>query len=121
MRGRESLAMREIDGVYAAYFSGEFGNSLGILSLSDGRLSGADVGGVLFDGHLRYVEEDNSLVGEVILFIPLGGTLVTGYATETPSEMRTSVSLGVPLEKVSFHSIQTESGQVNVRFRKVRS
>jgi hypothetical protein len=65
-----------MDGIYSITFRGATDWGLGMLVLRSGQLTGADVGGVLYDG--RYHEQAGSLIIEAELTVPPGATLVQG-------------------------------------------
>lgn len=109
------------DGIYLAFFTAEFGTSLGIFLLKDGVLCGADLGNGIYDGKLTLSDAGNRLTGSVEFRTSQGGTMITGAASDLPVSYATEVSLSLPLDGVEFHSIATISGPINVRFEKVRS
>jgi hypothetical protein len=41
-----------VEGLYAAYIAGRTGQSILLLAIKDGRLTGVDVGGMRYDGHV---------------------------------------------------------------------
>ena len=111
----------EHDGIYLAYFSGEIGTSLGIFMLKDGVLTGGDLGGGLYDGSVAVDTAKMIATGKIKIRMQTGGTSITGAHSDFPIEYDTDVALTLPLESAAYHSINTFSGPVNVRFEKVRS
>nr|ALS90431.1 MetaGeneMark_Unknown Function [uncultured bacterium] len=54
--------------IYAAYFTGKTGNSMGMFVIGDGLITGADVTGVNYDG--RYDAFGKTLRGVVDFVLP---------------------------------------------------
>ena len=109
------------DGIYLAYFTAEFGTSLGIFLLKDGAFCGGDLGNGMYDGMLSITDDGKWLTGSVEFRTSQGGVMITGATSDLPVSYVTEVSLSLPLEAVDFHSISTITGPVNVRFQKIRS
>ncbi len=111
----------ESNGIYNAYFSGEYGTSLGMFIFKDGVVCGADLGGGVYDGTLEYSSSAKFLTGKISFNMRNGGTTITGAHADLPVSYETVVCLKTPLESVLFHEIDTLTGPVNVRFEKVRT
>ena len=109
------------DGIYIAYFSGEYGTSLGMFTFKGGVICGADLGGGVYDGILKYSSIDQHLSGSITFSLKGGGTTITGAYTDLPVSYDTFVRLKTPVDGPPFHALETLSGPVNVRFEKVRS
>jgi hypothetical protein len=112
--------MSSVDGFYIGYFTGSYGTSLGVFTLSGDVIVGADVGGGVYDGNLKLREDARQLIGTIHFRQSTGGTTITGARNELPISYETDVRLTCPLDSVPFHTISTMAGQVNVRFEKVR-
>jgi hypothetical protein len=63
-----------MDGIYSVTFRGAVDWGVGMLLLRQGRIVGADVAGVLFDGTYRDIND--ALAVEVEMTVPPGATLV---------------------------------------------
>ena len=109
------------NGIYLAYFTAEFGTTLGIFLLKDGVLCGGDLGNGMYDGKLTLADGGKRLTGSVEFRTTHGGTMITGASSDLPVSYATDVDLSLPLDGVDFHSISSVSGPVNVRFEKIRS
>ncbi|MDC1399738.1 hypothetical protein N8306_04420 [Yoonia sp.] len=109
----------EYTGIYLGYFSGEFGNSMGVFLVQVGRITGGDIGAGIYDGEFKVV--NGFAVGKMNFRTKTGGQTITGAINDLPISYDTDISLELPLEKPDFHSVQTLNGPVNVRFEKVRS
>ena len=106
-------------GVYLAYFSAEFGNSMGIFLVQDNTIVGGDIGGGIYDGHFEVV--DHKAVGSVLFSTKGGSQTITGAVTDLPASYETSFGFQLPLEDQDFHSFETIAGPVNVRFEKIKN
>ena len=115
------MIYREINGVYLGFFSGLYGNTVGIFHLIDGNFAGADLGGALYDGFFEISANSDELSGSVKITTKQGASLITGASSDLPISYVTTVTLKVPLENESHHEIVTSTGQVNVRFEKLRA
>ena len=111
----------ESNGMYIAYFSGEYGTSLGMFTFKDGVICGADLGGGVYDGILTYSSIDRELFGNITFRMKSGGTTITGAYTDLPVSYDTFVRLKTPVEGIPFHELESLSGPINVRFEKVRA
>lgn len=117
----ETLVKRDSadpSGIFLAFFAAEFGNSMGIFLVKDGVMTGGDVGGATYEG--EYKVEGDLLAGEVKIFLAAGSTTITGASTDIPSSYPTKVSFKLPIESTPFHSIDTITGPVNIRFQKIK-
>lgn len=105
-------------GFYLAYFSAEFGNSIGIFVITDHEIVGADLGGGMYDGSFEI--EDGSAVGQVRFRTNKGGQTITGASNDLPISHEVSFKFALPLEAPEYHELETLTGPVNVRFEKIR-
>jgi hypothetical protein len=71
----------EMDGIYSVTFRGAVDWGVGMLLLRKGRIVGTDVGGILFDGIYRNVND--ALAVEVVMTVPPGATLVQGTSPKS--------------------------------------
>ena len=106
------------DGVYLAYFSAEYGTSIGIFLVSNGRISGGDQGGGIYDGEFNVM--DKTANGEIIFTTTKSTMTITGTQNDLPVSFVTKYSFVLPLEKQDFHRLDTIGGVINIRFEKIR-
>ncbi|GLS86513.1 hypothetical protein GCM10010873_14870 [Cypionkella aquatica] len=92
-----------------------------MFTFKDGVICGADLGGGIYDGILEYSPINSELSGNITFSLKGGGTTITGAYTDLPVSYDTFVRLKTPVDFPPFHSLETLSGPVNVRFEKVRS
>lgn len=109
----------EIDGIYLAYFAGEFGTSFGLFLIKENTIQGGDVGSGIYDG--AFSISDGKAIGSMSFRTTGGGSMITGANTDLPVSYDTEFSLVLPIEKQDFHRIETIAGPINVRFEKIRS
>jgi hypothetical protein len=117
----EGVNMKNHDGVYLAFFTGEFGTSIGIFLFKGGVLVGADLGGGIYDGELDALQDSAVATGRVRFRSKEGLVSITGATSDYPIFLDIEVKLKLPLDTVPFQELQTPTGPVNVRFEKVRS
>jgi hypothetical protein len=106
--------------LYAAYFTGLAGQSMGLFYIGDGVIVGIDVSTMQYDG--TYLTTPNgSLEGTVSYVLPAGVPLITGAA---PGAMATPITVELKLpanfDDGRVVSIDTPTGPVNARFEKVK-
>lgn len=109
-----------IEGFYAAYLTAAGGNGMVLMALRCGRLVGADLGGVKYDG--TYVEKDGKgYKVEVLVTVPPNIPLVQGMSSGPSPEPYTLVA-SFPQDFASqpFVRIEGKYGPVNGRFVKLR-
>lgn len=107
--------------LYAAYFTGIDGSSLGLFYIGDGIITGVDVGGMKYDGTFRETL-DGTLEGVVQFIVPAGMKLVTGLVAggepqtlSAPIKLRREFGDGIAITR-----IDTPAGPVNARFEFLR-
>jgi hypothetical protein len=113
--------MAHAPAIYAAYFSGLTGASLGLFFIGDGVVAGADVGGIAYDGNYS-VNASGDLVGTLAFVVPAGSPLITGFTAEPNSPVKIEMPLSLP---ACFYDgrvvrISTPTGPVNARFERIR-
>jgi T3SS negative regulator,GrlR len=109
------------DGIYSITFRGATDWGLGMLVLRSGRLTGADVGGVLYDG--RYHEQAGSLIIEAELTVPPGATMVQGVPAR-PQTYKVPFTALVPQTAIREGTpilINMPPGPVNVIIKFLRA
>jgi hypothetical protein len=106
--------------LYAAYFTGAAGSSLAMFMIGDGLISGADVGGLKYDGTL--VEQpDGNFKGAVKYFVPTTANLVTGGSVDKDTEIAIEIEFPPNFgDGKSVFRIDTPLGPVNARFEHLR-
>ena len=105
--------------IYAAYFTGGIGVSLGLFLIGDGIISGVDIGGLKYDGNLTPME-DRSLKGAVKFTLSPGQQLITGATATSQQDFIVPLHFPPDLEQGTVVEIQTPLGPVNARFEKLR-
>lgn len=114
-----SKSSEEIDGIYLAYFTGEFGTSFGIFLIKEKTIQGGDIGSGIYDGD--FTVSDGVAIGSMHFRTTGGGSTITGANTDLPVSYETKFSLVLPIENQEYHRIETLTGPINVRFDKIRS
>mgnify|MGYP006281702571 CR=1 FL=1 len=115
------MSSGDYNGIYIAYFTGEYGTSMGLFVFIDGDVVGADLGGATYEGCLSPNEDATRLVGKIGIRMDPGGHTITGAVSDLPSAYETPVSLELPLEMVPYHAITTLTGPIHVRFEKKKA
>lgn len=109
-----------MDGIYIIRFRGAADWGLGMLLLQAGKITGADAGGVIYDG--VYGDAGEYLQVNLAMAVPPGATLVQGTPPQ-PTAYTIPVCAKIP--KSAIHSgqpvlLQLPPGPVNVIFQKLR-
>ena len=110
-----------IDGIYSITFRGAADWGMGLLLFQNHSITGADVGGVLYDGN--FSETGENITADVNLKVPPGVTLVQG-TVPSPKETEFSFSATIPKRAMSTQEpvlVMMPVGPVNVIFRCLRS
>lgn len=110
-----------IDGIYSVSFRGHADWGMGLLVLQQGIITGADQGGVLYDG--RYVDRGANVEVAIQITVPAGARLVQGtapqlkpYAFEFNAVLPKAIlDTGAPV------TLDMPPGPVNAIFRRLRS
>lgn len=110
----------ELNGFYAGFFTGTEDSGLAMFVFHDGKIVGADFAGVLFDGKITTLTDDEYL-GRVAVKAPPDSNLIQGVNTG-PTGVTYEVDIALPLDFVQrpYVIINTPLGPVNVRFEKIR-
>lgn len=104
-----------LDGLYKIEYSGPAGNGFGSLIFNQGRIQGADFGGVLYDGLYSHNPGENTLSINVRATVPPSVWLVQGVpAQKEPYSF--DITGKIAIQGQSFVTVQTSFGPVNVRF-----
>jgi hypothetical protein len=111
----------EMEGIYSVTFRGAVEWGFGMLLLRGGRIVGADVGGVLFDGSYR--RHGDELKVDVVMTVPPGAVLVQGTAPK-PKPYTVAFEDVVPMQSIRDGTpvlIQMPPGPVNIIFKLLRA
>ena len=109
-----------MEGIYSIAFRGASDWGMGLLLFRAGRLTGADVGGVLYDGTYRDAGEIIAVNAE--LTVPPGATLVQGIPAR-PVAFKIPFEVQINREALQNQQpilIQLPVGPVNVIFKFLR-
>jgi len=106
--------------LYAAYFTGLAGQSMGLFYIGDGVIAGIDVATMQYDG-IYSTALDGSLDGTVNYILPAGVPLITGMpAGNVATPIAVKLSLPAHFDDGRVVTIETPTGPVNARFEKVK-
>lgn len=91
-----------------------------MLVFSSGSITGADYGGVLFDGQYQ-LHDDGVIRGKIVVTAPPNGVLIQGVSTGDKG-LKYEVTLELPrdFQQQEYVSLKTPLGVVNVRLVKLR-
>jgi hypothetical protein len=108
------------DGIYSITFRGAADWGMGVLIFKSGVITGADVGGAVYDG--TYTDSDDTILVDVVMHVPAGVDLVQGTpASPAPYTVR----FNAQISKSSMRNgdpvlIVLPPGPVNVIFKLLR-
>ncbi|MDQ6703652.1 MAG: hypothetical protein M3Z96_11415 [Pseudomonadota bacterium] len=110
---------RSIDGIYAAYLSGQAGRGFAMLLFRKGKIVGADSVGTLFDG--SYSDHSTGYDFELQVKLPPNSPLIQG-GTIGPYPELNVVNAILPADFLSLEFIRIDGkhGPVNVKLVLVR-
>jgi hypothetical protein len=109
-----------LDGFYALFYTGRVSSGFAMIVLRNGIVTGADVGGGLYDGKYTISPDERTIVGTIKVTTPPGVSLVTGApASAEVSVQEFPLSLPADLNEQTVQ-IQTPTGPVNLKFKKIR-
>lgn len=110
-----------VDGIYSITFRGTADWGMGLLMLQNNAITGADVGGVSYDG--TFEETEDSITVDMQLTVPPGVTLVQGTLPR-PEVTKFPLSATIPKRAIDTQEpvlVQMSIGPVNVIFKRLRS
>lgn len=111
----------KVDGIYAGYFTGVAGVSLGIFLFTGGTVAGADIGDGIYDGEYSLTDDSRGIAVRLRFTLPIGSASVTGAAAQNePIAYEINTTLPHPINPDEVLSIETPNGFVNAKFRKIR-
>jgi len=110
---------KSIDGFYAAYLTGAVLQGFAMLVFRNGKIVGADVGGVQYDG--TYVDSGTGFLVKLKVEIPPNATLIQGV-TVGPQGDSSELDFRLPADftSVPFIRVNAKHGPVNAKIVKVR-
>ena len=109
-----------VDGIYEITFRGAADWGMGILILKDETITGADVGGALYDG--TYSDQGGDILVQITLKVPPGVTLVQGTPPQ-PQEYSFDINTTISKQTLDDRqavTIDLPPGPVNVIFNRLR-
>lgn len=109
-----------MNGIYSIAFRGQADWGLGLLVLQNGIITGADVGGVTYDG--TYKDLGSALTVDLKITVPPGARLVQGTPPRpVPYDVKFKETLPKDvLSSGASVTLNMPPGPVNVIFRKLR-
>jgi hypothetical protein len=110
-----------MDGFYVAYMTGNAGTSVLLFVVMQGRLIGADVGGLKYDGTIQQKPDGSGFTCSIVYVVPAGGILITGAPPQSEA-VRVPLTFDLPngFTDGRVITIQTPLGPVNAKFEKIR-
>lgn len=109
-----------LDGFYALFYTGKISSGFAMIVLRNGIVTGADVSGGLYDGKYTINADKLTVDGTMKLTMPPGIPLVTG-APASPQTSSQEFPFSLPADfNEKTVQVQTPTGPVNLRFRKIR-
>jgi hypothetical protein len=109
-----------IDGIYAAFVTGSVSQGVLFLVFQNGVITGADFGGVMYDGsYIPNMEGDRARL-KMTAKVPPGIITIQGKQSSEFGE-QFSIECTVPVAgDVPYFRVETPNGPVNVRLQKLR-
>ena len=108
--------------IYATYLTGEAGTAGALLIFQDGVIAGADDGASHYDGEYRLAPDHQNIVGTITVTSPAGVPTITGVlSAERPFTFDVPFEFPVNLDPDTAYRIETPSGPVNAKFKKLRT
>lgn len=106
--------------LYAAFFTGVAGQSIGLFYIGNGLLAGIDVATTQYDGSYS-TKPDGSIEGVVEYVLPAGVSSITGSPTGVaPTRISLNLMLPVGFDDGRVVAIQTPVGPLNAKFQKIK-
>ena len=111
----------DFDGLYAIYYQGMAGPGLAQIQLHDGKITGADITGGLWDGEFAVDVADVFISCRVTITLPSGIALATTGEPPKADEAR-DMHFRLPVDFASkpYVELILPIGRVNVRFQRLR-
>ena len=108
-----------MDGIYLFNYSGSADAGFALLVFQNGKITGADVGNVLYDGTYAHVS-GFSIVVDLILDVPPHGQVVQGVSKPHAWKLPIRGEFPWPLPEGVAVQIPTEVGPVTATFKRLR-
>ncbi len=108
--------------IYATYLTGKAGTTGALLVFQDGVIAGSDEGYSQYDGEYRLAPDHQNIVGSIKISIPAGVPTITGVlSAERPFTFDVPFQFPVELDPDTIYRIETPTGPVNAKFKKLRT
>ena len=108
--------------IYATYMTGRAGTTGALLVFRDGAVAGADSGQGQYDGEYWLAPDHRKIVGSIKVTLPAGVPTITGVlSAERPLSFDVPFQLPVELDPDEIYRIETPTGPVNARFKRLRA
>jgi hypothetical protein len=107
-----------LEGIYIAYATGAEGYSAIMFVLRNGRITGADAGGMKYFG--QYDQGASSLTGNLVAEIPPFGALISGHKAGAEPE-RFSMPFSIEFSQIGqgYIDIQSPYGKITANIQKL--
>jgi hypothetical protein len=107
-----------VEGIFMSYVTGAAGYSAILFALRNGRLAGADVGGVKYTG--TYFEEGNLLKGRLTAVFPPNTRSITGHENlDAPTEHIIPFEIHMESIGTGHFSLSTPIGPITGSLQRV--
>ncbi len=108
--------------IYATYLTGKAGTTEALLVFQNGIIAGTDQGYSQYDGEYCLAPDHQNIVGSIKISIPAGVPTITGVlSAERPFAFDVPFEFPVELDPDTFYRIETPTGPVNAKFKKLRT
>lgn len=107
--------------IYTVYITGTSGNSIAMLIFLNGTISGADIGGGIYDGTYNEIDGGQFIEGRILFTLPINVSSVVGIPPQSePTSFEVPIRLPSNLDHDQIYRIETPAGPINTRFIKTR-
>ncbi len=111
----------DFDGFYAIYYQGAASPGLAQIQLNNGKITGADATGGLWDGEFAVDFVGGNISCEISVRLPAGARLATtGRPPEANEAANMKFILPIDFASRPFIALELPIGKLNVRFQKLR-
>jgi hypothetical protein len=120
MQAETRIPFESVDGIYAVYLTGLEGPGFALIYLGNGKIVGADAGGVALDG--RYtMTNDKSYAAEITVKTPPNMTFLQGGFSGPGGEVF-DINFILPGDfySIDYVRIETPRGPINAKFARLR-
>ena len=106
-----------IEGIYTVHLTGRADHGVVMFVLSQGKIAGADLNGLVYSGH--YTSSEDLIEGVVTFTMPAESTMITGISFPNgPTEIRVPIRLPKVISPSVTYLVQTPIGPINAKFVK---